>query len=61
MSDGIAEEIKRWTVKRKSALVTEILRGKTTVAEASRQYELSPSEIESWVDDARKGMGWRNR
>ena len=56
MSDVMTEEIKRWTAKRKSALVIEILQGKTTVAEVSRQYDLSPSEIESWIDDARKGM-----
>jgi hypothetical protein len=29
------EEIKRWTAKRKSALVLEIIQGKTTVAEAN--------------------------
>lgn len=32
------EEIKRWTAKRKSALVNEILQGKTTVAEAGKSY-----------------------
>jgi transposase-like protein len=52
MEDGI----KRWTAKRKSALVVEIIQGKTTVAEASRSFDLAPSEIESWVDDAKKGM-----
>ena len=26
------------------------------MAEASRAYDLSPSEIESWVDDAKRGM-----
>ena len=50
------EEIKRWTAKRKTALVLEIIQGKTSVAEASRSYELPPSEIESWVEDGRKGM-----
>ena len=34
----------------------EILQGKTTVAEASRSFDLTPSEIESRVDDAKKGM-----
>lgn len=38
------------------ALVIEIIQGKTTVAEASRSFDLSPSEIEGWVDDARRGM-----
>ena len=50
------DNIKRWTAKRKSALVIEIIQGKTTVAEASRSCDLAPSEIENWVDDARKGM-----
>ena len=50
------EEIKRWTAKRKSALVLEIIQGRTTVAEASRAYDLPPSEIESWVEDGKKGM-----
>jgi transposase-like protein len=48
MSTVMEEEIKRWTAKRKSALVIEILQGKTTVAEASRAFDLPPSEIEGW-------------
>ena len=56
MSQLMQEEIKRWTARRKSALVLEIIQGKTTVAEASRQFDLTPSEIESWVDDAKRGM-----
>jgi transposase-like protein len=56
MSLVMEEEIKRWTAKRKSALVIEILQGKTTVAEAGRAFDLPPSEVESWVDDARRGM-----
>lgn len=56
MSMKMEEEVKRWTAKRKSALVLEIIQGKTTVAEASRAFDLSPSEIENWVDDAKRGM-----
>jgi transposase-like protein len=56
MSTKMDEDIKRWTAKRKSALVLDIIQGKTTVAEASRTYDLSPSEIESWVEDGRRGM-----
>lgn len=56
MSTKMEEDIKRWTAKRKSALVLDIIQGKTTVSEASRQYDLSPSEIEQWVDDAKRGM-----
>ena len=50
------EDIKRWTAKRKSAQVLDIIQGKTTVAEASRQYDVSPSEVELWVDDGKRGM-----
>lgn len=56
MSTLMEEEIKRWTAKRKTALVLEIIQGKTSVSEASRAYDLPPSEIESWLEDGRKGM-----
>ena len=56
MSVTMDDSIKRWTAKRKTALVIEIIQGKTTVAEASRSFDLSPSEIEGWVDDAKRGM-----
>ncbi len=56
MSKTMDDEIKRWTAKRKSALVMDIIQGKTTVSEASRSYDLSPSEIEGWVDDGKRGM-----
>jgi transposase-like protein len=56
MSLVMEEEIKRWTARRKSALVLDIIQGKTTVSEASRQFDLTPSEIESWVDDGKRGM-----
>ena len=56
MSSQMNEENKRWSAKRKSVLVLEIIQGKTTVAEASRQFDLTPSELESWVAQAKAGM-----
>lgn len=56
MSAVMEEEIKRWIARRKSQLVLEIIQGKTTVSEASRQFDLSPSEIESWVDEGKRGL-----
>jgi transposase-like protein len=56
VSMEMEEEIKRWTAKRKSALVMDILQGKTTVAQASRQYDLTPSEIEEWIEQGKAGM-----
>ena len=40
------DDIKRWTAKKKTALVLDIIQGKTTVSEASRAYDLNPSEVE---------------
>jgi transposase-like protein len=45
MSEMMEEEIKRWSARRKSALVLEFIQGKTTVAAASRQFDLTPAEI----------------
>ena len=56
MSELIDEQIKCWTAKRKSALVMEIIQGKSMVAEASRAYDLPPSDVENWVDDSKRGM-----
>ena len=56
MSTLMEDEIKRWTARRKAALVLEIIQGKTTVAEASRAHDLPPSEMEVWVEDGKKGM-----
>ena len=38
MSVMMVDSIKRWTAKRKLALVVEIIQVKTTVAEASRAF-----------------------
>ena len=46
MSTVMEDDIKRWTAKRKTALVLDIIQGKTTVSEASRTYDLNPSEVE---------------
>ncbi|MBA8884269.1 transposase-like protein [Dokdonella fugitiva] len=45
MSAVMEEEIKRWTARRKSALVLEIIQGKTTVAEASRAFDITRSVL----------------
>jgi hypothetical protein len=56
MSVTMDNSIKWRTAMRSTALVFEIFPGKTTAAEASRAYDLSPAEIEGWVDDAKRGM-----
>jgi transposase-like protein len=38
--------VKRWTAKRRVALIVEILRGDTSVAEAARKHGLTVTELE---------------
>ena len=56
MSVIVEEDFKRWTAKRKAALVMDITQGKTSIAEASRSFDLSPSEIEEWVEEGKRAM-----
>ncbi len=56
MSIEMDDEIKRWTARRKSAVFQDIIEGKTIESESSRQFDLPPSEIESWIDYAKSGM-----
>lgn len=44
------------TTRRTSVPVVEIIQGKATVAATSRQFELTPAEIDSWVEDGQRGM-----
>jgi transposase-like protein len=53
---GESQEIKRFTAKRKAEIVMDVFQGKTTVAEVSRKYDLTPATIEEWMEDARRGM-----
>lgn len=56
MSTLMEDDIKRWTAKRKTALVLDIIQGKTTVSEASQAYDLNLSEVVQWVDEGKSGM-----
>jgi transposase-like protein len=44
------QDFQRWTAKRKSAVVLEIIKGLTTAAEVARKYGLTVAEVERWVD-----------
>jgi len=56
MSGKLDEEIKRWTVRRKSVLVMDIIQGKTSADEASAAFDLPVSEIERWVEEGKRGL-----
>lgn len=52
----VVDGITRWTPTHKAALIVEIIRGTMAATEASRAYDLSPTEIEGLVDDTKQGM-----
>jgi len=54
-------EIKRWTAKRKAAVVIDIIKGNTTVAEAARAHDFTVAEIEAWRDEFLAGGEERMR
>ena len=41
---------KRWTAKRRAALIVEILRGDLSVVEAARRHGLTVAEVDAWRD-----------
>ncbi|MEM7173633.1 MAG: transposase [Pseudomonadota bacterium] len=61
--NDVGTEIKRWTAKRKVQVVLDILKGKTTVTEVSRQHDLTPAEVENWVEEGVGNMenGFRSK
>ena len=46
-----SEDIKRWTARRKAAVVLDIIKGKTTAAEVARSHDLTVGEVEQWLED----------
>ena len=39
--NGANQDVKRWTAKRKAALVLDLIKGTTTVAQAARTYDVT--------------------
>lgn len=50
MVNEVPENVQRWTAKRRAALVLSIVKGETSVQEASRKHGLTVAEIESWQE-----------
>ena len=44
-------DVQRWTAKRKVAVVVDLIRGKTTAADAAQQHGLTVAEVEQWKED----------
>jgi len=45
-----AEPFKRWTAKRKAAVVLDLIKGKTTPAEIARQHDVTIGDVEKWLE-----------
>lgn len=56
MGAVMEEEIKHQVARWKLALVLNMIQGKTTVSGASRQFDLPLSEIESCIDEGKRGI-----
>ena len=56
MMAELPDDVKRWTAKRRQALLMQIWRGETTKVEAARQHGLTVREIEEWEEAAMMAM-----
>ena len=50
MVEELPEQIQRWTAKRRSALVLQILKGETSARESARKHGLTLAEVENWKE-----------
>lgn len=50
------KDFKCWVVKRKVAVVMDIIQSKTSFSETSRSFDLLPSEVEDWVEEGKRGL-----
>ncbi len=48
-------DIQRWTAKRKAAVVLDLIRGKTTAADAARQHGHTPPKVAELKEVSRQG------
>ena len=44
------EDVKRWTAKRKSAVVLDLIKDKTSAVDVARKHDLTVAEVEVWVE-----------
>ena len=50
MSKDKEQVVQRWTAKKRTALVINIIKGETSIQEAVRMHGLRVAEIESWQE-----------
>ena len=50
VADKDLENVQRWTARRRTALVLQIVKGETSAQEAARKHGLTVAEIEDWQE-----------
>lgn len=50
VADKELENVQRWTAKRRTALVLQIVKGETSAQEAARKHGLTVAEVEDWKE-----------
>ena len=50
-SSSESDPIKRWTAKRKSAVVLDLIKGKTTAVDVARKFDLTVAEVQQWQEE----------
>ena len=56
MADEKLENVQRWTAKRRTALVLQIVKGETSAQEAARKHGLTVAEVEGWLEKGLAAM-----
>ncbi len=56
MASEELENVQRWTAKRRTALVLQIVKGETSAQEAARKHGLTVGEVEGWVEKGLAAM-----
>ena len=52
VENGSDQEVfKRWTAKRKAAVVLDVIKGVVTPAEVARKHGLTVGEVEAWIEN----------
>lgn len=51
----IFEQVTRWTPKRKAKIVDDLHQERVTVEDVCRTYEISESEIRTWIEAYTRG------
>ena len=44
------DDVKRWTAKRKSAVVLDLIKGRVSAVDVARKHDLTVAEVEGWLE-----------